>query len=587
MQLQLTIAGVDYTERAFNVAPSWGLHGDDILTADIELTLSEAYALYLSAGLPEVSLNDGDDQVWKGVLVGVTLLTGFGVRIEAMGKWVHFTHGPYTSLWSATGYAEWEPVTGDDHSDYNESIFEIDNNNRLYITPIENQTFTSVTDKGGLVFKMPHNGARQLKAIQFTYEMTSASGWDAVLIGYNEGFTSAATLWTLSGGFGTQTGAAVVQLSTAKDYIVLALYRPSSSTTPTADIGTLYIKLTNVRITTTVTNMVNTTLGTTIAAGTRTVTPGSMNNIYVGQALIIGGSSTERVLVTAVTATTFTAVFANGHNSADTVEALYVAADEIAGELVSAVNDLNAGSLKSSQALVQDPGLDLLDELYEDLLPADILGQLAELGDGSAAWDVGVVDGALYFRPERDEARTWYTDEAVTDMERSMLDLFNSAYGVYRDQRGRVLRTDVQTDTWSPEIHGLTRRKDVDASTTSETQADSAVTAALAKTANPEPRLALAVGEISAAGGAFIPARPWELRRGDVLIQRDLPPELTTSPDAVSAIGIARVGYKVDTDELFIEPLEAPASLERVVKKLATDLVTATRRPKPDKVRVI
>lgn len=59
---------------------------------------------------------------------------------------------------------------------------------------------------------------------------------------------------------------------------------------------------------------VNTLLGTTISAGVQTVAPGSMTGIYVGAALIVGtGAAQEVITVLAVTATTFTAAFANGH----------------------------------------------------------------------------------------------------------------------------------------------------------------------------------------------------------------------------------------------------------------------------------
>lgn len=63
---------------------------------------------------------------------------------------------------------------------------------------------------------------------------------------------------------------------------------------------------------------VSTTLGTTITAGSRTVTPASMVSIYYGRRLAIGGTA-ETVTVTGVTATTFTAVFANNHSSSDSV----------------------------------------------------------------------------------------------------------------------------------------------------------------------------------------------------------------------------------------------------------------------------
>lgn len=64
-----------------------------------------------------------------------------------------------------------------------------------------------------------------------------------------------------------------------------------------------------------------TSSSTTISAGTATVTPASMASIYVGSQLNFSGGtgSSETVVVTAVTSTTFTATFANGHSGGYTI----------------------------------------------------------------------------------------------------------------------------------------------------------------------------------------------------------------------------------------------------------------------------
>lgn len=62
---------------------------------------------------------------------------------------------------------------------------------------------------------------------------------------------------------------------------------------------------------------VNTTSSTAVgAAGSATITPASMHGILVGESLSISGGvgTAETVIVTAVTNTTFTAVFANTHS---------------------------------------------------------------------------------------------------------------------------------------------------------------------------------------------------------------------------------------------------------------------------------
>lgn len=68
--------------------------------------------------------------------------------------------------------------------------------------------------------------------------------------------------------------------------------------------------------------VVNTTLGTVVSPGINTVIPLSMAGIYQGAQLIVGtGADVEIVVVTSVTATTFTANFAFSHLSTDPVYA--------------------------------------------------------------------------------------------------------------------------------------------------------------------------------------------------------------------------------------------------------------------------
>ncbi len=68
---------------------------------------------------------------------------------------------------------------------------------------------------------------------------------------------------------------------------------------------------------------ISTTLGTIVTAGSRTVTPASMDGIYIGRQLTIDGGtgSSELIFVTDITRATFTAPFANSHPGTATVTA--------------------------------------------------------------------------------------------------------------------------------------------------------------------------------------------------------------------------------------------------------------------------
>jgi hypothetical protein len=118
--------------------------------------------------------------------------------------------------------------------------------------------------------------------------------------------------------------------------------------------------------------LVNTTSATTIIAGQNTVTPASMNNIVVGSLLVFSGGTgaTETVTVSAVTPTTFTATFANGHSGAYTIVAAPLATITYASGVnetafvphqfnvpVSAANVLKPGDCVTIQRVSNGTGL--------------------------------------------------------------------------------------------------------------------------------------------------------------------------------------------------------------------------------------
>lgn len=107
--------------------------------------------------------------------------------------------------------------------------------------------------------------------------------------------------------------------------------------------------------------VVSTTLGTTVTAGSQTVTPGSMEAIYQGAQVIVGtGGTQEVIVVTAVTGTTFTATFANAHAG---TEALFGATFPVAqtnnpffvqSEILSQVSDAQNVFLTRAPIVVND-----------------------------------------------------------------------------------------------------------------------------------------------------------------------------------------------------------------------------------------
>lgn len=343
-----------------------------------------------------------------------------------------------------------------------------------------------------------------------------------------------------------------------------------------------WLKVTNIRVVTSIANMVNTTIGSNISAGSQTVTPASMTGIYVGQKLVIDGSGVgdtgETVEVTAITSTTFTAVFAIAHTTAITVKGLVVYADEIAEDILSAVNTLNTGALSSSTILIQSPGVDMFDCVYEDKRGDEIVDELAQRGDNAGnVWETGVSDDVLYFRPAGDEAQTWAVDAETFDLTRSIDPMANQVKTVYKQADDRLLRKSALVDLFAvAEKYGIKRQTTHDVHTTSVTEAETVRTQIETASQDPAPQVKLTYKRLHKQGGTL--ADKTMLEVGDVLIARNLPPTLDVPPDNDVAFTVLGVDYDLLTDGQAVE-----IGAKTMIKTLSgTDkpvVVNARRKP--------
>jgi hypothetical protein len=231
-------------------------------------------------------------------------------------------------------------------------------------------------------------------------------------------------------------------------------------------------------------------------------------------------------------------------------------ADEIARALVAFASGLNAGQLSSATGLLQSPGVDLTDEVYEDMLPAEIMTYLAEKGDDQTPprkWEWGVWEGQqVYFRPQGDGALHWYVDAETLTLDSTLESLVNQAYTLYQSANNRPQRTDVETDAGSVARYGLARRGVMTERTTSATKAETARDTFLSTHKEIAPRASLTLFGLFDAGGARYPL--WMARAGDTLTIRNLPPTLSPEIDKIRTFRMSRVSYNVDTDVLTPTP---------------------------------
>jgi hypothetical protein len=242
----------------------------------------------------------------------------------------------------------------------------------------------------------------------------------------------------------------------------------------------------------------------------------------------------------------------------------YYQAQDIANVLLQFVSGINASQINNTASFLQTTGVNLTEEIYEDVYPAAILDYLVELGDNQTLprqWEWGVWEGRnLHFRPRGTNARTWYVDAGALRVNRSIDLLRNSVYAVYREARGRTLRTAISADTYSVSRYGITRRASVSSDTTSNAQATTYRDAYLQDKKTPIPGVQIAFDSIYDGNGMRWPL--YWVRAGDTIIIRNLIPALSTDVDRIRSFRIIETRYDAIADTLSVTPESPPSTVD-------------------------
>jgi hypothetical protein len=241
-------------------------------------------------------------------------------------------------------------------------------------------------------------------------------------------------------------------------------------------------------------------------------------------------------------------------------------ADVIVEDILAAVIAANPAALSDSELLIQAPGVNVYDEEYTDDDMRTILTRLTTLGDSQTPprhWEIGVwEDDRLFFRPRGSEARAYYADAASLEIERSLSQVWNSAYTRYNSGAST---TATASDTPSIARYGLTRRQAVSSRTTDATQAARERDAALEDGATLTPRASVVVDTLRDGTGAVVPL--WGVRSGDTLTIRNLPPTLSSTIDRIRTFRISETRYRPGDDLLEITPESPPPMLDVLVAR--------------------
>lgn len=566
--LSLTGGGVRVglpTERATALQVATGPRGLESVTATIPLSTYQAFDLYTRLGGLVAGVTVAGQRVARGRVEDVTL-TDQGVQLAALGAWRELSDVPYTALWSASGVPGWFPTSAAANpvtlADRIPAMYVIEQSEYIAIQLTKGASYGNLADVGGVGFRVPSASERQIVGLQFRAQTLLPNDWRLQVNTYSDDLFTTVTSVPL---IVTSAGALLdrayhVAFAGAGAIEIYIFNNTGGASAPAGETGDWYTVLSDIRVVTSTANRVNTTLAANRAAGTSVAaTVASTAGMYAGMQLVVnsGAATSEIITVQNVTsATQFVATFVGSYTSGQAVQGHKVRADEVPTSLLSYTTGINTGVLSASTARIEPCDRDLLNAAWEDAAPADIIGDLAERGDGTQRFEAGTgTDGLLYFRPAGSAAQTWYVDAADLQVTQTLNGLVNSVYGRYQAEDGRTLRTAAQTDALSVRRYGLTRRGAVDANTTSNTIAEQVAQTARDETSDPVPQAALTVRRIFTEGGTLAPL--WLVQAGDTVIIRNLPPAAGAAARRIQMFRLAATTWDALAGTLSLTP-ESP-----------------------------
>lgn len=574
MQMQLALYDpttntmiTDWSLRVVSCHVKTGLHGYEACEAELRIPFYEAFLYYQQFGPLVLRVLWGGYKLWEGRLEDPTQFTATqsGLKIVAFGAWVAFNDTRYTALWAKSTFDGFRPTLTTEVAIALPDRYEFNFSNQVYIAARKNSNLGNTgAAKAGIVwYQLPDQVVRGAVGVSFDFKVVApAANWRAAFQTYDATFTGIANPWLItSAGAGTKVGSINV-IFTGEPIVGFLFDFNAADAVFAGETNTAYLQITNLKLVTSNTNRINTTLGTNIAAGTRTVTPGSIVGMYVGQRLQIDQASTtisESVVITAISAGTFTAVFVFAHVIASTVNAMVVYPEEVIKDMVATVSTLNTSQLSSDVTLIQSQAIDQDQLVFEDQLPTDIINQMLAKSDNATVanqWVGLVYDNKQLITRTRGSGTKWYVDVATLEIVRTLTNLYNSVYAVYNDpSNNRKLRTVLNTDTGSVSKFQIIRITAVSADTTNLTQAAKLRDATLVNQADPIPRASITINRVFDQYGTPYPL--FFMRVDDTITLRNLPPVLGQAYDKIRTLVVTHTDYDIFTNKITLE-LEIP-----------------------------
>lgn len=419
-----------------------------------------------------------------------------GMTFGALGFWRAMSDIQISALFSDSRINNWYELNSGDIDEIARERYETDKSNRLYMAPTNGESFGSTAGFCSFGYRIPDLSLTQIRRITFNYVLDAPSPWRAELSRCDADWNVLEVVWSLTGNGTAQVAADQVVSVDPCDALRFTFFHNGAAAEYTGETGEVYFRVTNP---------------------------------------VVRAFDKETIC-----------------------------ADDIITTLVDTVNDINPTQLSADISQINCPGINLTDARYEDVRPTEIINELAIMGDVASppqAWAASVwEDRRMRYAARGSHTRNWYVDVVVFEIERSLDDLVNTAYGIYREN-GRGTR---RTATATVRGYEIARMSAVDVDTTSRSLAESRRDVFLGDSDQMRPRAVIRTTGLYDKSGGSYPL--YRARAGDYMTLRNLPPDIAAL-DSVRTFRIGRTRYHVDDDMLEPEPEQVIPSLAIMVAR--------------------
>ena len=497
----------DFSLNAEGVRFATNPNGFSVLTIRrVRMSLAEAFTCYTWPGTPHIVVTAIDSGVvWEGRVEDVGIVPG-GLTLTAFGYQNAMRDLLYTGFWMKLGTSDWRSVTSEERPAARPEQYEMDNNNRLYIAPRKGETYSgSVSNFGECTYVVPDKGDEPIRRIYASYDIRLPAGWTArLMVGQYDVTASLTDEATVTATGSQQTGTWSFNLTKERPRLVFVVGNQSGSdTTITADTGYYYAKLTNLGV-----------------RSTTYVTPRPP-----------------------------------------------VAASDIVAALVDYVSTINDKQLSGETAWIGETTTVMQDANYEDRRPADILSELAlQHGYQWSVWEDRVLSFAPVPTVDTLGVQTWVVDaESDMNIQRSLGNVYTNVYVAYDSQNDGTLRTDEAENSDTRAAIQLKRVRALSVDTQDATQAGAFRDAALGDWSQQRGRVQIRFNRVFDSGGGQ--AQLYQMRSGDIVTIRNLPPTLADNVDALRTFVIGETIYDVDAGRMDISPAVVVPVLDKMIAR--------------------